>query len=161
MGYAVYRIGEGRHGGYGVPAYCEHPECNEEIDRGMSFACGGEPFSEIGCDKYFCSKHRHYTGFKQDGSALPECLCDCEDDPENEKECECEWKEVCASCAGLDKEYPYGYPYKPEHPEWVYHVLNHYTWEEYRKENPDIVAKLLLLPSRMPEGWTNDPDEDK
>ena len=63
MGYQVYLVGK-RYGGYGVPAICEYPDCNEEIDRGMSFACGGEPFSEIGCDRYFCSKHRKFTGFK-------------------------------------------------------------------------------------------------
>lgn len=45
--------------GYGVPAYCDHPDCNEEIDRGLSYVCcdmrphGGEK----GCGLYFCSKH--------------------------------------------------------------------------------------------------------
>lgn len=44
--------------GYGVPAYCDHPECSEEINRGLSYVCGGEPFGgERGCGLYFCPEH--------------------------------------------------------------------------------------------------------
>ncbi len=44
--------------GYGVPAKCDHPGCDEEIDRGLSFVCGNEPYGgEHGCGLYFCSKH--------------------------------------------------------------------------------------------------------
>jgi len=37
--------------GYGVPAYCDHPKCNEEIDRGLAYVCCGEqPYGgEHGC----------------------------------------------------------------------------------------------------------------
>jgi hypothetical protein len=41
--------------GYGVPAYCDHPDCNERIDRGLSYVCGGEH----GCGLYFCWMHLH------------------------------------------------------------------------------------------------------
>jgi hypothetical protein len=45
--------------GYGVPAVCDHPECNESIDRGLSYVCGGDPFGgDKGCGLYFCGKHR-------------------------------------------------------------------------------------------------------
>lgn len=45
--------------GYGVPAVCDHPECNEEIDRGLSYVCGGEPYGgEKGCGLYFCLTHQ-------------------------------------------------------------------------------------------------------
>ena len=45
--------------GYGVPAYCDHPDCDEEIDRGLSYVCGGEPYGGAhGCGLYFCSRHR-------------------------------------------------------------------------------------------------------
>ena len=41
--------------GYGVPAYCDNPKCNKEIDRGLSYVCGGEAFGgEKGCGLYFC-----------------------------------------------------------------------------------------------------------
>jgi hypothetical protein len=128
MGYQVYLVGK-RYGGYGVPAICEYPDCNEEIDRGMSFACGGEPFSEIGCDRYFCSKHRKYTGFKCDGS---DERCDHEDD------CECTFVEVCERCAKGDQPFDY----KPEHPTWVKHLLKDPSWKTWRKINPDKVADL-------------------
>lgn len=44
--------------GYGVPATCDHPDCNEEIDRGLGYVCGGEPYGgEKGCGLFFCGKH--------------------------------------------------------------------------------------------------------
>ena len=44
--------------GYGVPAFCDHPDCNEKIDRGLAFVCGGEPYGgDDGCGLYFCEKH--------------------------------------------------------------------------------------------------------
>jgi len=30
--------------GYGVPAWCDHPGCEAEIDRGLSYVCGNEPY---------------------------------------------------------------------------------------------------------------------
>ena len=45
--------------GYGVPAYCDHPKCNKEIDRGLAYVCGGEPYGgDLGCGLYFCDEHR-------------------------------------------------------------------------------------------------------
>lgn len=44
--------------GYGVPAYCDSPGCTEEIDRGLAYVCGGEPYGgEHGCGLYFCDQH--------------------------------------------------------------------------------------------------------
>lgn len=44
--------------GYGVPAYCDHPQCRAEIDRGLAYVCGGEPYGgEKGCGLYFCYAH--------------------------------------------------------------------------------------------------------
>jgi len=130
MGYAVYKVGQ-RWGGYGVPAICEHPDCNEEIDRGMSYACGGEPFSEHGCDRYFCSKHLYMTSWKCDGS-------DEHCDHDYEEDCECITKDVCKMCS----EGKPAFPYKPEHPTWVKHLLKDPSWKEWRKENPEEVEKL-------------------
>ncbi|MDW2204282.1 hypothetical protein R7007_21675 [Vibrio sp. 1636] len=53
---------QGREIGYSVAAICDHEECNKEIDRGLSYACGdmhGE--TEYGCEKYFCSEHLDNT----------------------------------------------------------------------------------------------------
>jgi len=44
--------------GYGVPAICDHPDCNEKIDRGLSYVCcNSEPYGGDGCGLYFCDKH--------------------------------------------------------------------------------------------------------
>lgn len=49
----------GRWIGYGVPAHCDHPQCSDVIDRGLSYVCGGEPYGgEDGCGLYFCAEHR-------------------------------------------------------------------------------------------------------
>lgn len=48
----------GRPIGYAFDATCDHPGCNKEINRGLSYACGdshGE--TEYGCEKYFCTDH--------------------------------------------------------------------------------------------------------
>jgi len=44
--------------GYGVPSVCDHPDCDERIDRGLSYVCGGDPYGgDEGCGLFFCSKH--------------------------------------------------------------------------------------------------------
>lgn len=58
MGWSVGKNNEGRDVGYGVPAYCDHPGCNEEIDRGLGYICGSEPDGgDDGCGRFFCGKH--------------------------------------------------------------------------------------------------------
>ena len=48
----------GRDIGYGVPASCDFPGCAEQIDRGLGYVCGGEPYGgEDGCGLYFCGTH--------------------------------------------------------------------------------------------------------
>jgi hypothetical protein len=48
--------------GYGVPAECDHPDCREQIDRGLAFVCGGEPYGEPdGCGLYFCGEHHGHV----------------------------------------------------------------------------------------------------
>ena len=128
MGYQIYKVGK-RWGGYGVPAICEHPDCKEKIDRGVSYACGGEPFSEFGCDRYFCGEHKHFVGFKCDGS---DEKCDHDDD------CECTFKELCERCAKGEA----SFDYKPETREWLIHILSHHSWRTWRKKNPEEVAEL-------------------
>ena len=57
MGYGLgYDSTHQRDVGYGVPAICEHPDCKEEIDRGMGHACGGS-LPEDGCGRYLCPMH--------------------------------------------------------------------------------------------------------
>ena len=43
--------------GYGVPSICDHPDCDERIDRGLSYVCGGEPYGgDGGCGLFFCTR---------------------------------------------------------------------------------------------------------
>lgn len=59
MGWQIgYDENRERDIGYGVPAICDHPGCNEEIDRGLAYVCGGEPYGgDKGCGLYFCENH--------------------------------------------------------------------------------------------------------
>lgn len=50
----------GRPIGYAHPATCDHPGCDITIDRGLSYACGGEHGeTEYSCEGYFCRHHLH------------------------------------------------------------------------------------------------------
>lgn len=66
MGWDYGKV-NGRDVGYGVPAYCDHPGCNAEIDRGLGYICGYEQIGGggKGCGNFFCSAHGGGT------------LCDC------------------------------------------------------------------------------------
>lgn len=132
MGYQVYEVGD-RWGGYGVPAVCEYPDCNEEIDRGISYTCGGEPFSEHGCDRYFCGKHRKFKQWNFKTGAW----C------KHKNDCECDYAEVCERCA--ENKPPF--PYKSEHPDWVKHLLTDDSWAEWRKNNPEKVSEFKAPPT--------------
>ncbi len=127
MGYQVYEVGK-RFGGYGVPCICEYPTCKKKIDRGISYACGGEPFSELGCDRYFCDKHR--SGYVYSN-----------DDCDHEEDCDCESAFVCERCAKGESPFPY----KPETKKWMKWLLKDKSWAEWRKNNPEKVKEFELL----------------
>lgn len=59
MGWAVgYDTNWQRDIGYGVPAVCDQPGCHAEIDRGLAYVCGGEPYGgDEGCGLFFCDRH--------------------------------------------------------------------------------------------------------
>lgn len=52
---------KGRNIGYVWEATCDHKGCNEKIDRGLAYACGGMHGENvdggINCENYFCGKH--------------------------------------------------------------------------------------------------------
>lgn len=65
---------QGRAIGYAHQAKCDHPDCNNDIDRGLSYACGDmHGATEIGCEKYFCEDHRSNT-VEDHGDFV--CVCD-------------------------------------------------------------------------------------
>jgi hypothetical protein len=125
MGYAIYEF-NGRDCGYAVPAVCEHPNCDAEIDRGISYVCGGTPDSEFGCRLYFCEKHLQYAP-NDNGDSV----------------------QVCDRCAyRLEhpnddwKTYPKPYNPKPDVLKWVLWKQRHYSWEQWRQDNKDELKAI-------------------
>ncbi len=59
MGWSIGYDGNWRRDvGYGVPAFCDHPGCSEEIDRGLAYVCGADPYGgDKGCGLFFCGAH--------------------------------------------------------------------------------------------------------
>jgi hypothetical protein len=124
MGWSIgYDSNHKRDIGYGVPAVCDHPDCNAEIDRGLSYVCGGEPYGgEHGCGLFFCEQHRTFEEVPID------------DDPHAESDA----KMLCDRCAhGLEEFTP-----KPDIKEWRDWKRNDPSWAQWREENPDEAAKL-------------------
>jgi len=118
MGWALgYDTQWKRDIGYGVPAWCDHPGCTEEIDRGLGYVCGGEPYGgDLGCGLYFCAKHLFMRETRDDRAV-----------------------QSCARCCAYKP--PYRRP-KPDHPDWIAHKLTNESWSDWRAENPEEVAAL-------------------
>ncbi len=117
MGWAVGNL-EGRHIGYGVPAKCDHPDCAEDIHRGLSFRCGD--LSDEGCNRFLCTDHLT-------------CWIDLEDDGRGVS--------VCERC---ERDEPPFDP-SPDTPEWAQHVLTDESWAQWRDENPDQVDAMRRI----------------
>lgn len=108
--------------GYGVPATCDHPGCNEKIDRGISHLCGfGGDGGDEGCGLHFCGEHLAMRFVDPDVD---------EDEP-------CRGQ-LCEACAA---EQP-SYTPKPDHPEWINWKLTDESWEEWRQHNPQAVEAM-------------------
>lgn len=108
--------------GYGVPAFCDHPKCNQVIDRGLGYVCGGEHGGGDcgqGCGLYFCGEHLRGLGRGQ----------------------------KCPKCARYDHR---PYKAKPDHPDWIKHKLTDESWQKWRDRNPDEVKKLSMTYSILP-----------
>ena len=114
MSWAVgYDSNWDRDIGYGVPSVCDHPDCNKEIDRGLNYVCGGNPYGgEHGCGLFFCDEHLFLE----------------RNNPQR-----------CERC--VDEKEPF--TLKPDTKEWIEWKLNDESWKPWRDENPEEVKKLL------------------
>lgn len=121
MGWSIgYDDNWNRWIGYGVPAWCDHPDCIKKIDRGLAYVCGGDPHGgEYGCGLYFCSKHLAY-GTRGRGK-------------------DAETVQLCQRCLNRRR---HPFRAKPEHPEWIHHVSTDASWAEWRAENPKQLAAM-------------------
>lgn len=110
--------------GYGVPCTCEHPGCIEEIDRGLSYVCGGmHDGGEHGCGLYFCEKHLQYHPI------------DVAED---------EYVQLCEACRVSTDENSFWFDPKPDHPYWELFKLTNKSWCEWREENELKVKQMRL-----------------
>jgi len=115
-----------RFAGYGVPAGCDWPDCDEEINRGLGFKC---------------EEHGRYE-LMLNGEAISYDRFD--DEPEAEEE----W--VTADGCGLyfcedHREKTTAHTLiaaKPDTIEWVRHLLTAPSWATWRAENPARVTAL-------------------
>jgi len=99
--------------GYGVSAYCDAPDCMKEIDRGLSYVCGGDAYGgDYGCGLYFCASHLYYARKTF----------------------------LCRRCADY-RPSPYK-RIAPEHPEWLHHKMTDPSWQQWRDENPHEVSQI-------------------
>lgn len=109
MSWAVgYNSDLQRDIGYGVPAICDHPGCNERIHRGMAHLCGENDWPEHGCGLAFCGKHLFWHTFRDGHDGF-----------------------VCHRCHNHKPHYK---P-KPDVAEWIHHKATDPSWAEWRKEN--------------------------
>ena len=115
MGWSIgYDSNWDRDIGYGVPAYCDHPGCMKEIDRGLSYVCGSHPYGgDRGCGLYFCGKH---------------LSCGC-------------GVQLCDRCYPRRRK---PFKPSQEHPNWIQWKLTDPGWAKWRRENPEEVNKLKL-----------------
>jgi len=109
MGWSVgYDDNWKRDIGYGVPSICDHPGCPAEIDRGLSFVCGGEPYGgEHGCGLYICGDHYEIAGDRRDNVRL------------------------CRRCYWNRGDF---YTPTPDTPEWIEHKATDPSWAAWRAE---------------------------
>lgn len=139
MGWS-YGFVNGRDVGYGVPAICDLPGCDKEIDRGLAFICGGDiGGGEHGCGLFFCGTHLLFCNIENEYGERPPQLCD-----------------VCLVNFRLGgdnyKLFAEKHQPKPDVPEWLRHKLRHYSWAEWRKDNPKEIQKIreILANGRLP-----------
>lgn len=130
MGYAVYERGD-RFAGYGVPAYCDFPECLTKIDRGVD---------------YLCESRTVYRFFDIDsGEELT--LEEADSGTYDVTEMEYEEPTHCDMffCGQHTDHDSHGFTWvdKGEHPDWVDHLLDDESWQQWRDENEEEVQKLI------------------
>ena len=68
MGWANCGVDSlGRPIGYAFEAICDHPDCTEEINRGLSYACGGmHGAGNWYCENYYCDDHMGWPDLEDD-----------------------------------------------------------------------------------------------
>lgn len=124
MSWAVGEGKDGRDVGYGVPAFCDHPDCNEKINRGLSHVCGmiNTEGEDRGCGLHFCTAHLLYSP---------------------------KYGQLCERCYPRQRR---SWLRKPDHAEWIKHKLTDESWKRWRVENTAEVAAMSAHGQQAPKG---------
>ena len=81
MGWGSGTNAQGRPIGYAVIALCDTRGCLAPIDRGLSYACGGEhDGGEHGCGGYFCGEHLLIGWSRDEETSYGQVCASCLDD---------------------------------------------------------------------------------
>lgn len=138
MGYSVYFSDKNnRWQGYGVPAYCDHPGCKNEIDRGMGYVCCDNQDHTASCGGFYCEEHKYLLIYQDDLENMSdEELKQLGIDSREEQARDEDDGIIC--CAHKPIEFK-------ELPSWLKHVLTDDSWEEWRNEEPESVKKYQAL----------------
>jgi hypothetical protein len=89
VGWATGRNNNGREIGYAIEAVCDLPGCDNKIDLGLSYCCGGLHGVDNGgmddeqyCGDYFCAEHLYYRPDRRDPDEATIQVCErCKDKP--------------------------------------------------------------------------------
>ena len=112
--------------GYGVPATCDFPGCGADIDRGLAYVCGGEPYGgEHGCGLYFCGSHMLIGQCRQQYFHGGQILIGSH-------------RQQCERCA----EGKSPFEATPDTREWIEWKLTDESWAAWRDENPEAVSAM-------------------
>jgi hypothetical protein len=114
--------------GYGVPAICDHPDCTEEIDRGLPYVCSGQQphGGDHGCGLFFCGEHLSFSEFDDHGGMHPK---------NNGEARECD---MCERCYNFEPPFQK----KADTIGWMDHKLSHESWQKWRGENTALVIEM-------------------
>ena len=142
MGYQIFDQeiqGTFRISGYGVPAYCDHPNCMNEIDRGMAYACCGGIHRSESCGGFYCSEHEAPIISEDELEGL--------DDEEKQDVLESYGLSEAPLFDECGIAYICNHPpieFK-EHPHWIKHISNDSTWSTFRENDAEKFNALKAL----------------
>lgn len=143
MGYSLYFSDKNnRFQGYNMHAYCDHPGCKNEIDRGMGYVCCGNQDHENSCGGFYCSEHSELC------TLITEDEFEGLEDDEVQEQLE---HYGLTEMPVFDEDgYFYHCQHQPiekdkEHPDWLQHVLTDETWQEWREKEPEMAKHYQEL----------------
>lgn len=145
MGYSVYFSAKNnRWQGYGVPAYCDHPNCQNVIDRGVGYICCDNPNHTASCGGFFCELHRYQLVYEDQLHEMSEEEINRLGIDSREEQATEGDGIICCTHAPIETK---------EHHEWLNHVLTDESWAEWRKEEPEVVREYKeMLDAQMGRG---------